>query len=50
MDERVTMLRVPQHIRDGIEFAARKNNRTFAQQARHVLERYVVQNQIKQSS
>ena len=48
MDDRTHMVRIPQYIRDGIEPIARRNHRTFAEQARFVLEKFIIQNQLKQ--
>jgi hypothetical protein len=50
MDDRTHMVRIPQYIRDGIEPIARRNHRTFAEQTRFVLEKYIMQNQLKQTT
>ena len=47
-DDRTHMLRIPQRIRDGLEPIARRNHRTFAEQARYVLDRYLITTQTKQ--
>jgi hypothetical protein len=47
-DDRTHMLRIPQRIRDGLEPIARRNHRTFAEQARYVLDRYLIQTQTRE--
>jgi hypothetical protein len=49
-DESYAMLRVPPEVRSALEPIARQQNRSWSQQARHILERYVVQNQLKQTT
>ena len=49
-DESYAMLRVPPNVRSALEPIARQQNRSWAQQARHILERYVTQSQIKQTT
>ena len=50
MNDAEIMLRVPRSLRSALEPIAQRQNRNWAQQARHVLERYIVQNQIKQTT
>lgn len=49
MNDAEIMLRVPRSLRSALEPIAQRQNRNWAQQARHVLERYIVQSQIKQT-
>jgi hypothetical protein len=49
MNDAEIMLRVPRSLRAAIEPIAQRHHRNWAQEARYVLERWVIQNQIKQS-